>query len=72
MVFRSVPHEITALWGRLRGAILVGKTWSIPADAELPVRKKKNGMITPLLAMLREQKEYKRRPNEVGGNTPVP
>lgn len=26
--------------GKIEDAILVGKTWSIPADAELPVRKK--------------------------------
>ena len=42
--------------GKIDGAILVGKTWSIPADAEPPARKKREGKITPLLAVLREQK----------------
>lgn len=41
--------------GKIEGAYLVGKTWSIPADAELPRRRKEN-KITPLLAILREQK----------------
>ena len=42
--------------GKIEGAILVGKTWSIPADTELPARKKREGKISPLLAVLREQK----------------
>lgn len=42
--------------GKIEGATLVGKTWSIPADAELPARKKRKGKISPLLAVLREQK----------------
>ena len=42
--------------GKIEGAILVGKTWNIPADAELPTRKKREGKTSPLLAVLREQK----------------
>lgn len=42
--------------GKIEGAILVGKTWSIPADAELPAHKKRKGKTSPLLAVLREQK----------------
>lgn len=45
--------------GKIEGAILVGKTWNIPADAELPVRKKREGKTSPLLAVLREQKSMR-------------
>lgn len=45
--------------GKIQGATLVGKTWNIPEDAELPVRKKRVKHIMPLLAVLREQKEMK-------------
>ena len=44
--------------GKIDGAFLVGKTWNIPADAAMPQRgagKKKK--VSPLLAVLREQKE---------------
>lgn len=41
--------------GKINGAYLVGKTWNIPADAALPERKKKS-TLSPLLAVLREQK----------------
>jgi Fic family protein len=43
--------------GKIEGAFLTGKTWNIPADAELPRRNKKK--VSPLLAALREQKEAK-------------
>lgn len=43
--------------GRLEGAYLVGKTWSIPADAEINRRNKKTDKESPLLAVLREQME---------------
>lgn len=43
--------------GRLEGAYLVGKTWSIPADAEITRRNKKTDKVSPLLAVLREQME---------------
>lgn len=42
--------------GKIEGAILVGKTWSIPADAQLPARKRSEGKVMPLLSVLREQK----------------
>ena len=43
--------------GKIEGAFLTGKTWNIPADAVLPQRKATRKPISPLLAMLREQKE---------------
>ena len=45
--------------GKIEGAFLTGKTWNIPADAELPKRKATKKRIFPLLATLREQKEMK-------------
>ena len=45
--------------GKLDGAFLTGKTWSIPADAVLPKRKTTKGRTFPLLAVLREQKEMR-------------
>lgn len=44
--------------GKIAGAYLVGKTWSIPADARLPKRKNASAP-SPLLAALREQKACK-------------
>lgn len=44
--------------GKIEGAFLVGKTWNIPADAVQPKRKKSIN-ISPLLKILREQKESK-------------
>lgn len=44
--------------GKIEGAYLVGKTWNIPVDAELPGRRKKQRQ-SPLLATLTEQKEAK-------------
>ena len=41
------------LQGKIAGAQLVGKTWSIPADALLPQRKRR--LVSPLLEALREQ-----------------
>lgn len=41
--------------GKIAGAQLIGKTWSIPADAPLPQRKKSKA--SPLLDALREQME---------------
>lgn len=43
--------------GKIEGAFLTGKTWNIPADASMPTRSKKKA--SPLLAVLREQKEAK-------------
>ena len=45
--------------GKIEGAILVGKTWSIPADAELPGRKSRQRKATPLLIALRQEMEAK-------------
>ncbi|MBE6247948.1 MAG: Fic family protein [Prevotella sp.] len=45
--------------GKIEGAFLTGKTWNIPADAGLPQRKTARVRISPLLAILKEQKEMK-------------
>lgn len=46
--------------GKIEGAFLTGKTWNIPADAVLPMRRKRRrSKESPLLAALREQKEIK-------------
>lgn len=44
--------------GKIEGAYLVGKTWNVPADAELPGRRKKQRR-SPLLEALVQQKEAK-------------
>lgn len=44
--------------GKIDGARLIGKTWSIPADAELPTRKR-HRITSPLLEALRQQKSAK-------------
>lgn len=43
--------------GKIEGAFLTGKTWSIPADVGLPL--KKGTKISPLLSRLREEKEMR-------------
>ena len=43
--------------GKIKGAFLTGKTWNIPADAELPPKGKRK--LSPLLSRLREEKEAK-------------
>lgn len=43
--------------GKIEGAFLTGKTWNIPADAELPPKGKRK--LSPLLCRLREEKEAK-------------
>ena len=43
--------------GKIEGVELIGKTWSIPATAELPQRKKRTSRVMPLLVVLREQKD---------------
>ena len=40
--------------GKIEGVVLVGKTWNIPADATLPMRKSKKQQVSPLLSILRE------------------
>ncbi len=47
--------------GKIPGAWLVGKTWSIPSDAVLPARSNAKSRISPLLQALREQKDIKMR-----------
>lgn len=42
--------------GKIDGAFLTGKTWNIPKDTVLPSRNK-SSKLSPLLAILREQKE---------------
>lgn len=44
--------------GKIDGAILIGKTWSVPIDATLPQRKKRI-KLSPLLMALREQQQSK-------------
>jgi len=43
--------------GKIEGAFITGKTWSIPSEATPPMRKKKRVAISPLLKRLREEKE---------------
>ena len=43
--------------GKIEGAFLTGKTWNIPADAELPRRKNvRSQQVSPLLEALRREK----------------
>ena len=42
--------------GRIPNAQLIGKTWTLPADAHVPERKNAKSKISPLLKALREQK----------------
>ncbi len=43
--------------GKIEGAVLIGKTWSLPKDALLPQRSSHKRKQSPLLVALREQKE---------------
>ena len=43
--------------GKIEGAVLIGKTWSVPKDALLPQRSSQKCKQSPLLIALREQKE---------------
>ena len=74
MEYKSVA-EMAELWGisertvrnycaerRIKGAVLIGKTWKIPADAKRPERRKLKRPET-LLEILREQKSS----NQHGG-----
>ena len=45
--------------GKIEGATLVGKTWNIPAESELPGRKHRQRKAMPLLVVLRQEKEAK-------------
>ena len=44
--------------GKIEGAFLVGKTWNIPAEAQISKRRIKEA-LSPLLKTLREQKSAK-------------
>lgn len=43
--------------GKILGAQLIGKTWSVPANAPLPQRRNARNSVSSLLQSLREQKE---------------
>ena len=43
--------------GKIEGAYLVGKTWNIPEDAQLPSRRSKSRKVSHLLQTLREQQQ---------------
>lgn len=45
--------------GKIEGAFITGKTWSIPSDAEFPGRKASLKKASPLLSQLREEKTAK-------------
>ncbi|MFI3213913.1 MAG: Fic family protein [Eubacteriales bacterium] len=46
--------------GQIVGALMVGKTWSIPKTAEKPLRKNRlNNKMTTLLSILKEEKDRK-------------
>ena len=45
--------------GKMSGARMVGKTWSIPSDAALPSRSNARTRVSTLLAVLREQMEMR-------------
>lgn len=47
--------------GKISGALLIGKTWSIPPDAPLPCRKNTRVRVSSLLEALRMQMEGKMR-----------
>lgn len=62
----AVSHDIAertvrnyCIQGKIAGAQIIGKTWSIPADAPLPRRANAKVRISPLLKALTEQKEMK-------------
>lgn len=43
--------------GKIDGAVLIGKTWSVPVDARLPERMARRRKPMPLLLALKEQKD---------------
>ena len=45
--------------GKMLGAKLVGKTWSVPAESPVPARKNARSHVSPLVKALREQKDGK-------------
>lgn len=58
----GVPERTVRNWcasGKIEGAYLVGNTWNIPEDARLPEKKTAGQKDSPLLKVLREQKDSK-------------
>ena len=58
----GLPERTVRNWcaaGKIPGAFLIGKTWSMPANAELPTRGLGKKKHSPLLKRLREEKEGK-------------
>lgn len=47
--------------GKIEKAVLVGKSWSVPANAPLPARKNARVHFSPLLTALKNEKEVKLR-----------
>lgn len=45
--------------GKIAGAYIVGKTWSIPENSEIPSRRSKSKKVSPLLIALREQQQMR-------------
>ncbi len=45
--------------GKIEGAFLIGNTWNIPDDSQLPQKKTAGRKASPLLKALREQKDAK-------------
>ena len=43
--------------GKIEGAVLIGKTWSLPGNAELPLCKSRKRLVMPLLVALQREKE---------------
>lgn len=43
--------------GKIEGAVLIGKTWSLPGNAELPLCKSRKRLAMPLLVALHREKE---------------
>ena len=58
----DLPERTVRNWcaaGKIEGAFLTGKTWSVPADAPLPTRGGSKKKPSPLLKRLHEEKEGK-------------
>lgn len=45
--------------GKIAGAYIVGKTWNIPENSEIPSRRCKSKKASPLLIALREQQQMR-------------
>lgn len=59
-VSHNIPERTVRNWcasGKIDGAFLTGKTWSLPADTVIPNVKTSKRKPSPLLKRLREEKE---------------